>query len=135
MKSLEDAIAVMKTWHGAIDDRDKSRFAEFLPFNRCADAGLTPADGVTEESWGEIKPWTEEELLKHLREDTEFGLQKAIDQRGISVQCMFFCVNMWCVLLENGLEEHSYHDYGVGFFEKILEHYGWQEDNPSTGLE
>lgn len=131
MKSFEDALAFMKTWSGAIDERDKGRFAEFVPFNRCKDAGLTPADDTTEESWGETKSWTEEEVLKQLREDAEFGLEKAINQRGLSVQCMFACVNMWCLLLENGLDEHSYDEYGVDFFEKIIEHYGWDKEEAS----
>jgi len=125
MKSLTDAMAFVKTWEGAIDQRDKGRFAEFVPFERIAEAGLELADGTTKEGWGETTEWTEENVLKQLKEDVEFGLEKAYGQRGISVQCMFACVNMWCHLLENGLEEDSYENYGVAFFEKIRDHYNW----------
>lgn len=125
MKSLTDAMAFVKTWEGAIDQRDKGRFAEFVPFDRITEAGLELAGGMTKEGWGETTEWTKENVLQQLKEDVEFGLEKAYGQRGISVQCMFACVNMWCHLLENGLEEDSYENYGVAFFEKIRDHYNW----------
>ena len=46
MKSLTDAMAFVKTWEGAIDQRDKGRFAEFVPFDRITEAGLELADGM-----------------------------------------------------------------------------------------
>jgi|LakMenE01Jun11ns_1017448.scaffolds.fasta_scaffold9296852_1 hypothetical protein len=125
MKSFEDALAFMKTWDETFDGRDKSRFAAFVPFDRCQDAGLNPAEGMTAESWGDVKPWTEEEVLNQLREDAEFGLEKAEGQRGISSSCMFGVVNMWCHLLENGLEQEDYYGYGRALFERVLNHYGW----------
>lgn len=125
MKSLDDAIKFIKEWDGAFDGRDKSRFAGFLPFERCLEAGLSPVEGMTAEKWGEVKPWTEEEVLKQLREDTEFGLEKAEGERAISSSAMFAVVNMWCELLENGLSEESYTNYGRRFFTKVLDHYGW----------
>ena len=125
MKSLTDAMAFVKSWSGAIDDRDKGRFAEFVPFERIAEAGLDPADGTTKESWGDTTEWIEENVLKQLKEDVEFGLEKANGQRGLSAHCMFACVNMWYHLLENGLEEDSYENYGVAFFEKVRDHYNW----------
>ena len=125
MKSLTDAMAFMKSWDGAIDERDKGRFAKFVPFERIAEAGIKPQEGTTKQSWGDTTEWTKENILKQLKEDVEFGLAKAHGQRGISAQCMFACVNMWCHLLENGLEEDSYEDYGVAFFEKVCDHYNW----------
>lgn len=125
MKSLDDAMAFVKTWEGAIDGRDKGRFADFVPFERVHEAGLELAEGMTKELWGNTIEWTQENVLKQLKEDVEFGLDKAYGQRGISAQCMFACVNMWCHLLENGLAEDHYDDYGVAFFEKVRDHYNW----------
>ncbi len=125
MKSFEDALKFMKTWDGSFDDRDRARFAEFVPFDRCSDAGLKPEEGMTAQKWGDVRPWTEEEVLKELKSDAEFGLEKAEHERGISSSCMFIVVNMWCHLLENGLEQDHYFDYGRVLFERVLSHYGW----------
>jgi hypothetical protein len=125
MKSFDDALAFVKDWNGAFDGRDKARFAAFVPFERCSEAGLEPQEGMTAEQWGEVKPWTEEEVLKQLKDDAEFGLGKADGERGISSNCMFEVVNMWCHLLENGLEQDDYYGYGRVLFERVLSHYGW----------
>lgn len=130
MKNLTDAIAFVNKWDGAIDGRDKARFAVFIPFDRFnefKDAGVCPNDDTTKAEWdGSIlREWTEEEVLKQLEKDVRFGLEKAIDKRGLSAAFMLEVVNMWCHLLENGLEQDSYDDYGKSFFEKVLRHYGW----------
>lgn len=125
MKSFDDALAFVKDWEGAFDGRDKSRFASFVPFERCSEAGLHPREGMTADQWCDVKPWTEEEVLKQLKDDAEFGLEKAEGERGISSDCMFNVVNMWCRLLENGLEQDDYYGYGRVLFERVLNHYGW----------
>ena len=126
MKSFEDALAFVKWREGAIDGRDLGRFSLFVPFDRLSDAGLEPKDGMTAEDWGEVRPWTEEEVLKQLKEDAEFGLEKAKNDRGISAWFMFEVVCMWCQLLENGLEQVDSETEYVAFFEGILKHYGWR---------
>ena len=130
MKNLTDAIAFVSKWDGAIDGRDKARFSFFVPFDRFdefKDAGVSPEGSVTKEDWEKLffKKWTEKNVLKQLESDARFGLEKAIDNRGLSAECMFDVVNMWCFLLENGLEQHSYTNYGKSFFEDVLNHYGW----------
>ena len=125
MKNFDEALAFVKDWDGAFDGRDKGRFAKFVPFERCSEAGFEPREGMTAEQWGEVKPWTEEEVLKQLKDDAEFGLEKAEDERGISSGCMFDVVNMWCHLLENGLEQDDFYSYGRVLFEGVLSHYGW----------
>ena len=125
MKSFDDALAFVKNWDGSFDGRDKVRFALFVPFNRLAETGLNPADGMTEEKWGDVIPWTEDTVLRQLKDDAEFGLEKAKGERGISSDCMFNVVNMWCHLLENGLEQDEYYGYGRVLFDRVLNHYGW----------
>lgn len=128
MKTLEQAYEVVKSWEGAWDGRDKSRFARFVPFEDCPKAGLEPNDGIDATSWGDVVPWTEEKILEQLKDDVLFGYEKATGQRGLSANCMFYVVNMWCILLENGLEEDSYSNYGVEFFQKVATHYGWEKE-------
>lgn len=125
MKSFDDALEFVKNWNGAFDGRDKVRFLAFVPFDRCGEAGLEPKDGITAEQWGEIIPWDEEEVLNQLKDDAKYGLEKAEGERGLSANCMFGVVNMWCYLLENGLEQEDYYDYGRVLFERVLKHYGW----------
>lgn len=131
MKSFEDALAFMKEWDGTLDGRDIARFAEFVPVNNLAEAGIELQDGVSLEDWGPVKPWTEEEVLKQLKADAEFGLEKAQNGRGLSTAFMFQTVNMWCHLLENNLERSHYDNYAIEFFESILTHYGWLEPTAS----
>lgn len=129
MKTLDEALAFVKNWEGAADGRDKERFAVFVPFDRIAEAGFELNDGVDLQSWGPADPWEECRVLEQLRRDTLFGLEKARDRRGLSASFMFTTVNMWCHLLENGLHQHSYTNYGVPFFESILRHYGWPDES------
>ena len=128
MKTLDEALAFVKTWKGALDGRDKQRFSYFVPFDRLGEADLKPAANMTAETWGDVTDWTEKNVLKQLENDAKFGLEKANDERGISAACMFDTVNMWCHLLENGLDEETYGDYGRAFFTKVLDHYGWNVD-------
>lgn len=134
MKSFEDAIKFVSTWDGAFDGRDKDRFICYLPYNRVKDIGVSPIESLTEENWGEVRPWTEQEVLKTLKDDAEYGLDKAEGQRGLSSECMFFCVNMWCILLENGLEDLNYYGYGKHLFKKVLDHYNWSGTYKTTDI-
>lgn len=127
MMTLDEAIKFMKTWEPSFDERDRARFALFLPFERLAETGLQAKEGITAENWGEVRPWTEQEILKQLEEDVLFGIEKARDQRGLSSEAMFYVVNMWCHILQNGLQEEDYNDYGLSFHLKVLNHYGWKE--------
>lgn len=124
MMTLDEAIEMMKQWDGAMDGRDMVRFLNFVPLSRAGEL-VDLKDTATEESWGEVLPWTEENVLNNLKSDSQFGMEKAIGERGASVSCMFHVVNMWCLMLRNGLEETSYSDYAKSFFRKVLDHYGW----------
>ncbi len=128
MKSFDEAIRIVTQWKGAIDGKDIVRivrFAAFVPTERLSEIGFTLVEGVTHES----KPWTHEEVLVQLKNDVEFGYEKAEGQRGISADCMFHVVNMWCHLLENGLavgNDYDCTDYHLSFFARVMVHYGWE---------
>ena len=124
MKTLEEAIAFVKGLDdGAIDGRDALRFAAFLPFSRLGEVGAVTE--IAEEDWQAL-PWTEEEILRQLKADVEFGYEKGMDRRAISASCMFCVVEMWCELLENGIKlDREIPDYGVSSFLRVANHYGW----------
>lgn len=126
MMSLDEAIEFAKARRGAIDGRDHVRLGGFLPFDRLGDLGLTPAEHVTSDTW-EHTEWTEENVLDQLRDDVEFGLEKAHDERGISAGCMHNCVTMWNGILRNGVTD-TYGWYGLATFEATAERYGWEFD-------
>lgn len=79
---------------------------------------------MTVEEWGDVKEWTEENVLTQLKQDVEFGWEKAQGGRGISSDFMFCCVEMWNAILENGIET-GYGEYGKPLFQATAEHYGW----------
>ena len=70
-------------------------------------------------------------MLKQLKEDVEFGFEKALNKRGISSSLMFEVVRFWNWVLEEGLEdwdEDNYAMYGLPLFKATAVKYGW--DNP-----
>lgn len=129
MKSFDDAMVFVIGWAGAFDNRDKNRFLSYVPFDRVEELGFELKEGTTEDNWGVVKEWSEEQVLKDLKTDVFFAREKAEDQRGISAACMFATINMWCRLLENDLYQENYDDYGLSYFNRVIEHYGWDKDS------
>lgn len=104
------------------DKRWTKRFLDFLPSDQWEKYGFTLNEGATHVPI----EWTEENILKQLKEDVEFGKEKANDERGISSELMAMVVNAWCKVLENGLnldgnDGHYHHKQ----FDIVAEHYGW----------
>lgn len=133
MKTLEQIKAYKFT---ALDGRDLYRFAEFIPFDQLKDFGLTPKEGKTADDW-QHKEFTRDNVLVQLKEDVEFGFEKALNQRGISSSLMHEVVKMWNWILEEGLEDFDeYPMYGLPLFKATALKYGF--DNPigdDTGSE
>ena len=113
-----------------LDRRWTKRFLDFLPSEEWGKYGFKIKEGVTHTP----VEWTEENILKQLKSDVEFGKEKAEDERGISSELMAMVVNAWCKVLENGLnldgDDGWYHHRQ---FDIVAEHYGWlrggQDDN------
>ena len=102
-----------------IDTRFTKRLMDFLPTNEWKTFGY---QYVGE---GEYTPkeWTEENILAQLKEDVEFGIEKATNHRGISANLMFNVVKAWCKILENGLDTTDYGWYGDKLFKAVDEYY------------
>ena len=111
MKTIEQVINEYKS--ETIDGRDLNRLADFLTVDQAANFGLEFKDEYKETH----KPieFSKENILKQLKNDVEFGFEKALDQRGISASMMYEVVSMCNWILEEGLEDHStpYAQYGL----------------------
>src|SRR5882757_6177665 len=121
MKTLEQALEYKMK---AVDGRDMNRLINFVP------EPLLPTLDVT------LKPefvgkheaisWTRENILTQLAKDVAFGFEKALDQRGISSDCMYTVVQMWNGMLENelaGFDDYAY--YGLPLFKATAVLYGF----------
>lgn len=127
MKTLEEVLENFKS--NAIDGRDTNRLIDFVPEDKLSKLGVELKD----EYKGKHTPieWTEENILKQLKKDVEFGFEKALDKRGISSSLMYGVVKMWNDILENGVNEEvgdKYAMYGLPLFKATALKYGW--DNP-----
>lgn len=109
----------------ALDGRDYQRLAVFFDADQLPIFGLALKDGV---DW-KAKEFTRENVLAQLREDVDFGFEKALDQRGISASLMHSVVQMWMWVLEDDLQHmDDYAQYGLPLFKQIAVKYGF--DNP-----
>ena len=67
-------------------------------------------------------------VLKQLKEDVEFGYEKAVNERGISSSLMYMVVLDWCKVLDNEFSNwtaNDYGDYGKPLFIAVANKYGW----------
>lgn len=134
MKTLEQIAKEYKSQ--TLDGRDLTRLAQFIPFDMLGEFGIEPTEEYNNsEKWNTtIKPFTKENILAQLREDVEFGFEKALDRRGISASLMYEVVKMWNWILEDGLEDFdSYAQYGLPLFKTTAVKYGF--DNPIGDME
>lgn len=105
-----------------IDRRFTKRFIEFLPTSEWSEFGFR----YTGEDEFIPKEWTEENVLEQLKEDVEFGYEKAVNERGISSELMAMVVNAWCKILQNGLNLDGNDGwYHMKQFTTVAKHYGW----------
>ena len=123
MKTLQQ---VKEQYNSAtIDGRDLTRLARFIPEAELSDFGLE----LAEEHVGKHIhiEFTKENILKQLKEDVEFGFEKALRQRGISAELMAEVVKMWNWVLEEGLEDFDdYPMYGLPIFKATALKYGFE---------
>ncbi len=105
-----------------LDRRFTKRFIDFLPVDEWEKFGFS----YTGEGVPKVKEWTEENILRQLKQDVLFGHEKAENERGISAELMAMVVNAWCKVLENGLnlegDDGWYHHRQ---FDVVAQYYGW----------
>ena len=123
MKTLEyvkEHITEIEQDH-FLDHRFTNRFIDFIPADEWEEYGFkyTGKEPYTP------KEWTKENVIKQLKEDVRFGIEKATNHRGISAELMFDVVKAWCIVLENGLENTDYGYYGHKMFKAVDKYYGF----------
>lgn len=137
MKSIEEIISNYNKYEVPHDDRFGVRLCQFLNEDQMKSIGFElnkPDPNRT------ILEWTRENILNQLKDDVEFGFEKALYKRCISSSLMFLVVDRWNKILEEGLEDYDtdngYKYYGLPLFKATSIKYGW--DNPigdDTGSE
>ena len=129
MKTKEYIIENYAEFETFIQDRFGTRFLKFLPVEEWDEIGFK---FTGDESNKPVpKEWTRENILAQLKEDVEFGFEKALNKRGLSSNMMFEVVRAWNKVLEEGLEdwdEDNFEQYGLPLFKATAVKYGW--DNP-----
>lgn len=123
---------------GSLDGRDVKRLASYMTLEDVKNPeiggamGLSLENNVTEESWGEVKEFTEANVLKDLEEDLAFAFDKALNKRGLSAGAMHEVIKMWCFVLDReDLEEKAddlYAQYGLPFFKLVANTFGFKDE-------
>jgi hypothetical protein len=122
MKTIEQVKELYKS--DTLDGRDLARLAQFIPESVLASFGIELKPEFVGKH--EHKPMTRESVLEQLREDVDFGFNKALDNRGISSSLMADVVKMWNWILEDGLEDfEEYENYGLPIFKATAVKYGF----------
>jgi hypothetical protein len=123
MKTLEQIYEDYKS--ETLDGRDLSRLAQFIPEKDLSRMGLQLKDEFVGKHVH--KPLTRENILEQLKEDVDFGFEKALNKRGISSELMYEVVKMWNWILEEGLEDFDdYPMYGLPLFKATALKYGFE---------
>lgn len=84
-----------------------------------------------------VRPWASFEIISQMRDDVAFGFVKALDQRGISAEFMYFVVKMWLWILDDPLEHmDQYAQYGLPLFRAVAIKYDFPNAiNGDSGTE
>lgn len=126
MKKIKEILENYGDYEVFLDDRFGVRFCQFLTVEEMNSIEFEYNDPEMANAH-EPKEWTEENILTQLKEDVEFGWEKACDERGISSNLMYEVVKKWCKVLENEFAEFDdYAPYGKPLFKAVAEKYGWE---------
>lgn len=119
-----------------VEDRFGIRLCQFLTIDEMKRIGFT-IDAKHAATHQPLE-WTEENVLKQLKEDVEFGYKKAVNERGISSSLMYMVVLDWCKVLDNEFSNwtaNDYGDYGKPLFIAVANKYGWTLSSEQEILE
>lgn len=126
MKTIKEILDNYKDYEVVLDDRFGVRLCEFLTIEQMEKLGFEYND-QEQANVHKPKEWTEKNILTQLKEDVEFGWEKACDGRGISSNLMYEVVKSWCKVLENEFAVfNEYTPYGKPLFRAVAKKYGWE---------
>lgn len=122
MKTIEEILSNYEDYKTIIEDRFGRRLCEFLTQEQAKSIGFALSN--ENEEWGEVKDFTEDNVIEQLKLDVEFGYEKAMNERGISANLMYDVVEAWLKVLEDKRDYPDYYNYGREFFKKVANNYG-----------
>lgn len=106
-----------------LDKRFTRRFLDFIDESEWEKFGFRRKEGAEPKK---PKEWTEENVLRQLKDDVAFGIEKALDHRGISSGLMAMVCCSWLDVLEDkDIERYLYGWYGSELFKAIDKKYGF----------
>lgn len=106
-----------------LDKRFTKRFLNFIPYKEWDKFGFSVAENIEPPA---PKEWTESNVLAQFKDDVEFGIEKAINHRGISSELMAYVCLAWLDVLEdNDIDRNLYGYYGSALFKAIDKKYGF----------
>ena len=106
-----------------LDKRFTRRFLDFIEESEWVKFGFRRKEGAEPKK---PKEWTEENILSQLKDDVEFGIEKALDHRGISSELMAMVCLAWLdVLDDEDIDRNLYGWYGSELFKAIDKKYGF----------
>ena len=118
MKSIENILNNYSEYETFLEDRFGRRFCEFLTPEQMEKIGFR-LDEERKDNW-KPKEWTYENVLLQLKEDAEFGLEKAEGERDVSSSLMYEMCKSWCKIIEREDLIEEYDNYGIDTFENII---------------
>lgn len=111
----------------AIDGRDMARLLAYVTLDEVCEA-VPELQEKGAEPW-ETTPLTREAVLKAFERDLAFAFEKALDQRGISADCMFHVVRAYGWLLKDdeiaNWPDDKYAQYGLPLLKRAADKYGF----------
>lgn len=114
-----------------LDKRFTRRFLDFIEESEWEKFGFRRTDDY--EKQHKPKAWTEENILSQLKSDVAFGIEKALDHRGISSELMAMVCLAWLDVLEDeDIDRNLYGWYGSKLFKAIDKKYGFDLINEDT---
>lgn len=105
------------------DRRFTKRFLDFIDESEWEKFGFRRKEGAEPKK---PKEWTEENVLRQLKDDVDFGVEKALNHRGISSGLMaMVCLSWLDVLEDEDIDRDLYGWYGSELFKAIDKKYGF----------
>lgn len=129
MKPIKEILDNYNEYETPLEDRFGYRLSDFLTVEEMESIGIELKDEY-KKTW-EPQKWTKENIIEQLKDDIEFGIEKAENQRGISANLMFCVVKSWLKVLEDDemlKEFENYDNYGLESFYKAKEKYMKKEE-------
>lgn len=138
MKTLDEILS--NYTFNCLDGRDMYRIWEFIPWDIIKNypnfLENIEEEYRNEEDWNKLfnkKEYTRENIIEQLREDVEYGFEKALNRRGLSASLMFEVVRMWNWILDEDEELanwslDNYAMYGLPLFKATALKYGFPNE-------